>query len=48
MIKRKRDQIGGNDPWDVEIASYVERGTDQDTARIATILRYMYHGDSSL
>jgi hypothetical protein len=48
MKERKQDQIGGNDPWDIEIAYWLKKGGDDldpDKARIFTILRWMYHGD---
>jgi hypothetical protein len=45
MLKRKQDQIGGDDPWDTEIAHYVNDGSELHMARTFAILRWMYHGD---
>ena len=43
MTKRKQDNIG--DPWEIEIAYFIAKGSDPDKARIATTILWMYHGD---
>jgi hypothetical protein len=46
MAKRKHDQIGGHNPWEIEAAFYVNYlGNDPDKARTAVIFRWMWHGD---
>jgi hypothetical protein len=38
--------IGGHDPWEVEIAYWINhRGTDPDKAHAFVIIRWMWHGD---
>jgi hypothetical protein len=45
-MKRKIDHIGGHDPWEIEIAYWINhRGTDPDKARAFVIIRWMWHGD---
>jgi hypothetical protein len=45
MSKRKQDQIGGHDPWEIEIAFNVQRGVDPDNAELVTIIYWMARGD---
>ena len=46
MSKRKRDQISGHDPWEVEIAALAEQlKLDRATARDIVVIRWMQRGD---
>lgn len=46
MTKRKQDHIGGHDPWDIEVAYWINhRGADPDIANTWVIIRWMWHGD---
>ena len=45
MTKRRQDDIGGHDPWEIQIAYWIAKGFDPDKARIATIVLWMYRGD---
>jgi hypothetical protein len=45
-MKRKIDQVGGHDPWDIEVAYWTNhRGVDPDIAHAFVIIRWMWHGD---
>ena len=38
-------QVGGHDPWEVEISIWIKHGHSTENARIFTILRWMYNDD---
>jgi hypothetical protein len=45
-MKRKMDHIGGHDPWEIEIAYWINhKGADPDLARTFVIIRWMWLGD---
>jgi hypothetical protein len=44
--KRKIDKVLGHDPWEIEVAFWIEQGiVDRDIARAVTIRRYMEFND---
>ena len=44
-MKRQVDQVGGHDPWEVEVSIWMKHGHSPENARIFTILRWMYNDD---
>ena len=44
-MKHQVDQVGGHDPWEIEISIWMQRGHSAENARAFTILRWMYNDD---
>jgi hypothetical protein len=44
-MKHNVAQVGGHDPWEVEVSIWIKHGHSPENARIFTILRWMYNDD---